>query len=109
MCTAHLSSKPYENTETIVGRYPVTSSFTKSKESANAIFSLFNLGSSSRSAIIEPKLRNLRGIDNAVVNYVADTVSVNYDPEQLTTKDIRTFIRKCVTKSESQIRVNFDG
>jgi len=55
---------------------------------------LFNLGCSSCSAIIERKLRNLPGIEGVVVNYVTDTVWVNYDSGHLAAEDIRTFIRR---------------
>jgi len=72
----------------------VTSHATKSKTSAKAVFSLFNLGCSSCSAVIERKLRNLPGIEDAVVNCVTDMVRVNYDPEHLTTENVRAFIRK---------------
>jgi copper chaperone CopZ len=72
----------------------VTSTATTSKASAKAVFSLFNLGCSFCSAVIERKLRNLPGIEDPVVNYVTDSVWVNYDPEHLTAEDIRTFIRK---------------
>ncbi len=34
------------------------------------------------------------GIEEAVVNYVTDTVSVDYDPTQVGMDDIRTFMRK---------------
>jgi Cu+-exporting ATPase len=61
---------------------------------ADAIFSLFNLGCSSCSGIVERKLRRLDGIKNVTVNNVADTVSVNYDPQQLNSEEIRLFIRK---------------
>jgi len=71
----------------------VTSDATESK-TAKAVFSLFNLGCSSCSAVIERRLKNFPGIKGAVVNYVTDTVWVNYDPEHLAAEDIRTFIRK---------------
>jgi len=64
------------------------------KGTAEAIFSLFNLGCSSCSGIIERKLKKLSGIKGVTVNYVTDTVLVDYDPGHLTAEDIRTFIKK---------------
>jgi copper chaperone CopZ len=66
----------------------------ESKPSAKAIFSLFNLGCSGCSGIIERKLRKVSGIKNVTVNYVTDTVLVNYDPGRVTTEDIRAFMKK---------------
>jgi Cu+-exporting ATPase len=66
----------------------------KQQRKADAIFSLFNLGCSSCSGTVERKLKKLDGIKNVIVNNVADTVSVNYDPQQLNTEEIRLFIRK---------------
>ncbi len=60
---------------------------------ADAIFSLFTLGCSSCSAIIEGRLKKLSGIKDVTVNYVTDTVRVSYDPAQLTTDDIRGFLK----------------
>jgi Cu+-exporting ATPase len=61
---------------------------------AEAIFSLFNLGCSSCSGIIEGRLKELHGITNVNVDYVTDTVVVRYDPKRLTTDDIRAFMKK---------------
>jgi len=61
---------------------------------ARAIFSIFNLGCSSCSVVIERKLRKLAGIKNVSVNYVTDRVLVNYDPQRLTIEEIRSFIRE---------------
>ena len=61
---------------------------------AEAIFSLFNLGCSSCSRMIEGRLRKLHGITNVNVDYVTDTVVVGYDPKRLTTDDIRAFMKK---------------
>lgn len=72
----------------------MTTTITENKQlRAQAIFSIFNLGCSSCSVIIERKLRKLAGIKNVSVNYVTDTVLVNYDPRRLTTEEIRSFIR----------------
>lgn len=72
----------------------MTATTLKSKASGNAIFSLFNLGCSSCSGIIERKLKRLPGIRDVVVNYVTDTVFVNYDPTRVTSEEIRTFMKK---------------
>lgn len=73
----------------------MTTTVTENKRPrAQAIFSLFNLGCSSCSAIVERKLKKLAGIKNVTVNYVTDTVLVKYDSSQVTTEEIRTFIRK---------------
>lgn len=61
---------------------------------AKAIFSLFNLGCSSCSAVIERRLKKVPGIKNVAVNYVTDTVLVNYDPSQVSTEGIRDFLKK---------------
>jgi copper chaperone CopZ len=61
---------------------------------AMSIFSLFNLGCSSCSAIIEHKLVKLDGIENVTVNPVTDTVLVEYDPRRVTAEEVRTFLRK---------------
>jgi len=44
--------------------------------------------------MIERKLRKVSGIKNVTVNYVTDTVLVNYDPGRVTTEDIRAFMKK---------------
>jgi copper chaperone CopZ len=61
---------------------------------AQAIFSLFNLGCSSCSRVIEGRLSKLHGITNVNVDYVTDTVVVGYDPKRLTTDEIRAFMKK---------------
>jgi copper chaperone CopZ len=65
-----------------------------SRVTARAIFSLFNLGCSSCSRIIEGRLKELCGITNVNVDYVTDTVVVGYDPNRLTTDDIRAFMKE---------------
>jgi len=67
---------------------------TEKGTSAKAIFSLFNLGCSGCSGIIERKLKKLSGIKKVAVNYVTDTVLVNYDPTELSPDDIRSFMIK---------------
>ena len=64
------------------------------KVTAEAIVSLFNLGCSSCSNIIEVRLKKLHGITNVNVNYVNDTVIVNYDPTRLTNETIRAFMKE---------------
>jgi copper chaperone CopZ len=66
----------------------------KQRSKAEAIFSLFNLGCSSCSSLVERKLKKLPGIKNVTVSNLTDTVLVDYDPEQLNTEEIRLFIRK---------------
>lgn len=61
---------------------------------AEAIFSLFTLGCSGCSGIIERKLKKLNGIKDVNVNYITDTVQVNYDPRRVTTEEIRDFLKK---------------
>jgi copper chaperone CopZ len=65
-----------------------------SRATAEAIFSLFKLGCSSCSGIIEYRLGELHGITSVNVDYVTDTVVVGYDPNRLTTDDIRAFMKK---------------
>ena len=36
----------------------------------------------------------MSGIKNVTVNYVTDTVLVNYDPVRVSTEDIRTFMKR---------------
>jgi copper chaperone CopZ len=67
---------------------------TRSHKTAEGIFSLFNLGCSGCSAIVERKLKKLSGIKDVTVNYVTDTVQVSYDPMKITTDDIRRFLKK---------------
>ncbi len=67
---------------------------THSHKTAEGIFSLFNLGCSGCSGIIERRLKKLSGIKDVTVNYVTDTVQVSYDPKKITTDDIRQFLKK---------------
>lgn len=71
-----------------------TTATESSKAMAQAIFSLFNLGCSSCSGTIERKLKKLPAIRGVRVNYVTDTVLVNYDPARLTIEEIREFLKK---------------
>lgn len=64
------------------------------KASAKAIFSLYNLGCSSCSVVIERKLGKMSGIRDVAVNYVTDTVLVNFDPTLLTAEEVRGMIKK---------------
>lgn len=67
---------------------------TRGHENAEGIFSLFNLGCSGCSAIVERRLKKLSGIKDVTVNYVTDTVHVSYDPMKITTDDIHQFLKK---------------
>ncbi len=66
----------------------------ESKPVGNAIFSLYNLGCSSCSGILERKLKRVSGIAEVNVNYVADMVQVKFDPSKITSDDIRAFMKK---------------
>jgi Cu+-exporting ATPase len=61
---------------------------------AQAIFSLFNLGCVSCSSIVEDKLKKVHGIKRASVDYVTETVQVDFDPQLLTADTIRAFLTK---------------
>lgn len=63
------------------------------KKEADALFSLFQVDISSRSEI-EHRLRKVSGVKNATVDFVANSVFVRYDPDQITVRDIREFIEK---------------
>lgn len=60
---------------------------------ADAIFSLFHLGCSSCSEI-ETKLMKLSGVKHVAVDYAANAVLVSYDPDRLSTEDIREFLEE---------------
>jgi len=70
-----------------------TTAACNNKGSGRAIFSLHILGCSSRSGVVERKLRKMTGIRNVKVDYVTDTVLVSYDPTKLTAGRIREFLR----------------
>jgi copper chaperone CopZ len=61
---------------------------------AHAIFSLVNLGCASCPNIIERKLRTFEGIKKVAVNYVTDTLLLDYDPKTVTIDAIRAHITK---------------
>jgi len=44
--------------------------------------------------VIEKKLKKLGGIRDVSVNYITDTILVDYDPSRLTSQDIRALIKK---------------
>jgi Cu+-exporting ATPase len=67
---------------------------TSEQGKAQAIFSLFNLGCLSCPNIVERRLRKFEGIKRVAVNYVTDTVLVDFDPEVVTTEAIRTYMTK---------------
>ena len=64
-----------------------------SSRRTDAIFSLLHLDCSPSSQI-ERKLRKVSGIKKVTVDFVSNTVLVSYDPDQITTQDIRNFIEK---------------
>ena len=70
-----------------------TSPRQNSSRRTDAIFSLLHLDCSSSSEI-ERKLRKVSGIKKVTVDFVANTVLISYDPDQITTQDIRNFIAK---------------
>ena len=74
-------------------RFMRTGATQSSKREANAIFSLFHVDRSSTSKI-ELRLRKVSGIRNVTVDFVANTVLVSYDPDQITIQDIREFVEK---------------
>ena len=61
---------------------------------AQAIFSLFNLGCEPSPSIVEHKLRTYEGIKRVTVDYVTDTVLVDFDPEIVTADVIRSYMTK---------------
>jgi copper chaperone CopZ len=60
----------------------------------NSIFSLYNLGCSSCSGILERKLKKVSGIAEVNVNYVTDIVQVKFDPGKVTSDEIRALMKK---------------
>jgi len=67
---------------------------TRRQVKAQAIFSLFNLGCISGSNIVERKLEEFQGVKRVTVDYVTETVLVNFDPEVVTTEAIRIYMMK---------------
>ena len=65
----------------------------KAERTAEAIFSLFHLACSSCSEI-ESKLMKLGGVRNVAVDYAANAVLVSYDPDRLSTEDIRELLEE---------------
>lgn len=61
---------------------------------AHAIFSLVNLGCGSCPNVIERKLKTFEGIKKVTVNYVTDTLLLDYDPRTVTIDAIRSHIVK---------------
>jgi copper chaperone CopZ len=60
----------------------------------NAIFSLYTLGCSSYSGLLERKLKKVPGIAEVNVNWVADIVEVKFDPGKIKSDEIRAFMKK---------------
>jgi Cu+-exporting ATPase len=74
-----------------------------SKSSAEGVFSLFNLGCSSCSKLVERELRQVSGISDVTVDVVTNTVRINYNPVQLTAEGIRKFVKElCYTTATPQ-------
>lgn len=67
---------------------------TSEQRKAQAIFSLFNLGCMSCPNTVERKLRKFQGIKRVTVDYVTDTIVLDFDPEVVTTDAIRTYMMK---------------
>jgi len=74
-------------------RFMRTGATQSRKREADAIFSLLRVNRSSTSKI-EHRLRKVSGIRNVTVDFVANTVLVSYDPDQVTIQDIREFVEK---------------
>ncbi len=71
----------------------------------NAIFSLYALGCSSCSRLLETKLKKVPGINEVNVNYVADMVQVKFDPGKVTSDEIRAFMKKLGYESSQRRKV----
>lgn len=65
----------------------------ESQAGASAIFSLYTLGCSTCSGLLEKKLKKVPGVTEVNVNYVADMVHIRFDPSKVTSDDIRTFMK----------------
>lgn len=78
----------------VIGKPMTVTGKVREETAGQAIFSLFTLGCSSCSRVIERKLPKLRGIKKVAVNYITDTVFVEYDPSEVTTESIRAFMKK---------------
>jgi copper chaperone CopZ len=63
------------------------------ERTANAVFSLFKLSGCSCHTI-KMRLRKLKGVKEVTVDYVTNNVLVRFDPDRLTSNDIREFLRK---------------
>jgi copper chaperone CopZ len=68
------------------------------KRKAQGIFSLFNLESESSPNIVERKLGTFEGVKQVTVDYVTDTVLVDFDPETVTTDVIRSYLQELAQK-----------
>jgi hypothetical protein len=63
----------------------------------DAIFSLLRLDCSPSSEIGH-KLARVRGIRNVKVDFVANSVLVSYDPDRISTQDIRRLIGQIASR-----------
>jgi copper chaperone CopZ len=68
-------------------------SVMNSQAAAEAIFSILNLECSKCSAIIAARLRILAEVENFAVDYVTEIVRVDYDPNRVTSDEIRSALR----------------
>ena len=64
------------------------------KAKANAIYFLYNVGFTTPAGIIERELKHLSGIVAVNVNHVADTVSVEFDPSEISDYDVRNHLER---------------
>ncbi len=65
----------------------------RSGRTADAIFSLFHLRCASCSDI-DSELMKLAGVRRVSVDFAANAVLVNYDPDWLSVEDIRKYLEK---------------
>ena len=63
------------------------------KRTADAVFSLFNLNGCSCHTI-KLRLKKLKGVREVTVDYVTNNILVRFDPDRLTSNDIREYLRK---------------
>lgn len=68
----------------------------KRKSNAVALLKIRSiLGSNAtRSIELEEYLKRLRGVLNAKINFVTDTVEISYDPDQITIEKIKGSLKK---------------
>lgn len=64
------------------------------KVKASAIISLANVGCSALPTLIERELKNLHGIERVEVDYITDSVLVNFDPTTMSIEEVREYMKK---------------